>query len=125
MELNRHGNLVGQNYREYSMWRLIKLTNKMTICPACNTERVKCRSPESKMVARAKVRAKAQGIPFDIDVTDINIPDVCPVLGIKLKIHTGKSGAFKDSPSLDKIIPELGYVKGNVQVMSQLANQMR
>jgi hypothetical protein len=77
------------------------------------------------MVARAKSRAKQGGYNFDLTPDDINIPTHCPVLGIKLYVTEGKSGAFVNSPSLDKINPTLGYVKGNVQVMSQLANQMK
>ena len=37
----------------------------------------------------------------------------------------GKKGAVPSSPSLDRIIPELGYVPGNVQVISHQANTMK
>ena len=30
-----------------------------------------------------------------------------------------------DSPSIDKIIPEKGYVKGNVAIISQLVNRVK
>jgi len=30
-----------------------------------------------------------------------------------------------NSPSLDKLIPELGYVKGNITVMSVRANRIK
>jgi len=78
-----------------------------------------------KMLQRAKGRAKKQGIPFNLTPSNIIIPKVCPVLGIPLFVTKGKSGAFKNSPSLDKIVPHLGYTKGNVQVVSQQANQMK
>lgn len=77
------------------------------------------------MWRRAKNRSTQCNIPFGIDVEDIIIPDRCPILAIPLKENKGKSGAYKDSPSLDKIVPELGYVKGNIQVISQMANQMK
>jgi hypothetical protein len=72
------------------------------------------------MVQRAKGRAKRKGIPFNLKPEDIVIPNTCPVLGIPLVrgikiIHNG-------SPQLDRIIPQLGYVRGNVIVISKLAN---
>lgn len=125
-KLNRQGARVNETHRECTRCRVIyKRTNKMTICPECNSTRVKANTPEYKMCARAKNRAATQGVPFDITPEDIIIPTHCPILGIELEIQKGKPGAFKRSPSLDKIIPELGYVKGNIQVMSQLANQMK
>jgi len=77
------------------------------------------------MHQRAKQRAKSSGIEFSISVDDIQIPDVCPILGIYLNMNSGKSGAFKNSPSLDRIDNNRGYTKDNIQVISQCANAMK
>lgn len=71
----------------------------------------------------AKHRAKKLCLPFNLDYDDIVIPETCPVLGIKLDDDCSKQS--RNSPSLDRIIPELGYVKGNVQVISWQANTMK
>lgn len=73
----------------------------------------------------AKHRAKVQNLPFNLELEDIVIPELCPVFGTPLVCNAGQGGAKHDSPSLDKIIPELGYVKGNVQIISNLANVMK
>lgn len=76
----------------------------------------------------AKQRAKRRGIDFSITYADIIVPEFCPVLGIKLVSGVGKSGrpgGNKDSPSLDRIDPSLGYIPGNVRVISHLANSMK
>lgn len=75
------------------------------------------------MLTAAKTRAKQQGLPFDITLEDIVIPDTCPVLGIPLEI--GNSRLLDGSPTLDKFIPELGYVPGNINVISNKANRMK
>jgi hypothetical protein len=80
------------------------------------------KQPQS-MLRRARNRAKKNNIPFDLEIEDIIIPEVCPILGIPL-IHQ-KGGVFDNTPSLDKIIPSLGYVKGNVAVISWKANVMK
>jgi len=67
-----------------------------------------------------RYRAKKKGIPFNIDISDIDIPEFCPVFGCKLKYNTRRGSP--DSPSVDRIIPEKGYVKGNVVVVSTRAN---
>tara|TARA_R110000822_G_scaffold49495_2_gene129700 strand:+ start:3372 stop:3749 length:378 start_codon:yes stop_codon:yes gene_type:complete len=83
------------------------------------------RNPEQCLLASARNRARLKDIPFNITVEDIIIPDVCPILGMPLTRNIGHHGGTKSSASIDKIIPELGYVKGNIQVVSLLANNMK
>jgi hypothetical protein len=82
------------------------------------------RNPESYLLARARNRAKTDGIVFDLGVADIVIPESCPILGIPLMRRAGNC-AGPNSPSLDRIIPSRGYVRGNVQVISHRANSMK
>lgn len=78
------------------------------------------------MLSRARQRAKKKGIPFDLDIDDIFIPENCPILGIPLRLNKGgRSGYFDDSPSLDRINPTYGYTKGNVRVISSRANRLK
>lgn len=79
---------------------------------------------ELYMWRAAKKRAIAQGLPFNIEVDDIKIPTHCPVLGIELKVSdSGRQGP--SSPSLDRIKPHWGYVKGNIIVVSFRVNQIK
>ena len=79
---------------------------------------------EREMLSRAKMRSKAKGLNFNLDLDDIIIPEFCPVFGIKLEKAKTK-GPQDSSPSLDRIRPHLGYVKGNVWVISNKANIMK
>lgn len=97
----------------------------VTLCHSCNTERVKSESQEVRMYRRAKTRAKTRGIEFSIDKSDVIIPEFCPILGIKLEPYVGHSGGRPNSPALDRIDNSKGYVKGNVIVISHLANMMK
>jgi len=86
------------------------------------------RNPGKVLFNSAKRRAKDKNFKFDIEETDINIPTVCPILDIPiLKVYTEgkKSGPTPNSASLDRIDNNKGYVKGNVQVISHLANTMK
>lgn len=77
------------------------------------------------MYARAKARAKEYGREFSIIEEDIVLPKVCPILGITLKQNSGRSGAYRDSYSLDRIDNTKGYTKDNIWVISQEANRMK
>lgn len=80
-------------------------------------------NPEKNLFYNAKQRAKKLNLPFNIEVKDIIIPDFCPLLEIPLKIGDGN---IKDnSPSLDRIIPDKGYIKGNIIVISSKANVVK
>jgi hypothetical protein len=78
---------------------------------------------EYKIWQSAKHRAKRDNLPFNILPSDIIIPKLCPVLGIELK-RNGRE-AKGDSPSMDKIIPQRGYVKGNIRIISFRANSIK
>jgi hypothetical protein len=82
---------------------------------AANAERV--------LLQYAKTRARLLHLPFNITVEDIHIPAVCPVLGIELQPGQGK--VSQHSPSLDRIESSLGYVRGNVRVISFRANSLK
>jgi len=72
-------------------------------------------------------RAADKNLPFDLDVEyllEIWVTK-CPALGIDLDWSKANGQVRDNTPSLDKIIPELGYVKGNVQWLSQKANTMK
>jgi len=81
--------------------------------------------PIKNMLSKAKLRASKKGIPFDLKVDDVFIPEVCPVFNIPLERNTKGKGPKKNSPSLDRIVPNNGYVKGNVQIISNKANLMK
>lgn len=79
-------------------------------------------NPELKMVYSARNRSKTHNVPCTIAATDIHIPKYCPVLGIELVMSNKVTVA---TPSLDRIIPELGYVPGNICVISYRANRIK
>lgn len=72
---------------------------------------------------RTKCRCLAVGIKFEITPEDIIIPETCPLLGIILRV--GKGTICDSSPTLDRIRPNMGYIKGNVQVISARANRAK
>lgn len=69
----------------------------------------------------ARARSQKDGLPFTIEISDIIVPTFCPVLGIPIS----KSGPREQRPSVDKIIPEKGYVKDNICVISMRANRIK
>lgn len=73
---------------------------------------------------KAKGRAKRGNLEFTIDVEDVVIPEMCPILEIPLIPSYGKH-ATANSPSIDRIDNTKGYVKGNVGVISYRANKIK
>lgn len=77
-------------------------------------------NPKHRLLSAARQRAKIDGLAFDITEDDFSIPTHCPILGCPLEV-----GARMYAPSLDRFIPEKGYIKGNVWVISLKANVMK
>lgn len=80
-------------------------------------------NPKKVMLIDAKKRAKERSLAFDITADDFVIPEVCPLLGIRLE--PGIRYVRPQSPTLDRIISERGYVRGNVWVISHRANTIK
>lgn len=75
------------------------------------------------LLENAQRRAKRAGLPFELSVADVVIPDACPVLGIPLVV--GNKRRHDNSPTIDRVVPEKGYVPGNVAVISWRANRIK
>ncbi len=71
---------------------------------------------------RAKKRARRLGISFDLPLSEVVVPERCPVTGTLLAVGQRRSS---NSPSLDRIDPRQGYVIGNCRVISDHANRIK
>ncbi len=99
-------------------------THKDRICATVMEQ--KCDLGEyylKRALTAVKSKSKRKGIPFSITASDLSMPTHCPILGIELQYNAG--GAADNSPSLDRIIPNLGYVPGNVIIISSRANRIK
>jgi hypothetical protein len=100
-----------------------------TYCNTCQNQRYINLNPRKKMLYAARARANKLGVEFTITVNDIEIPTHCPVFGIPLeaRIGQGRSNTYQilNSPSLDRIVNDKGYVPGNIAVISFRANLLK
>jgi len=77
-------------------------------------------NPALYLFYAARARAKKFGLEFNIEPSDIVIPDVCPVFKTPFEV-----GDRNRCPSVDRKHPDKGYVKGNVAVISFRANRLK
>jgi hypothetical protein len=103
-------------------------------CKSCDKLEKQVRKNTNKgrfkfMCQKAKDRAKRKNLPFNLTIDFLEQlyneqNKRCAISGILLNFETiginGKIAA--DSPSIDKITPEIGYVKGNVRLVSYQVN---
>jgi len=75
------------------------------------------------MLSSARKRSIRFSVPFDLSLEDIIIPTECPILGFLMPNDNTSIGY--NSPTLDRLIPSKGYVKGNVEVISMRANMIK
>jgi len=80
-----------------------------------------------RSLSASKTRAKIFNLPHDLTldylISIYPTNEICPVLGTPFVWGTRKDKEF--SPSLDRIIPENGYVKNNVRFISYKANRIK
>lgn len=89
-----------------------------SVCKACrlpvSQQQHRDNPYERRLFRAAKSRAVIKGREFNIELSDIIIPTICPVLNIPMV-----------SPSVDRIDSNKGYIKGNIRVISKRANQLK
>ena len=83
-----------------------------------------------KYLHNARSRARRDSVPFDITYEYLEkiATNVCPVYGTRFEWGTSKLGkgqTKENCPTLDRILPDKGYVKGNVAFISQKANRIK
>ena len=109
-------------------------------CRVCTTEysttsRLRRRATVDPVVLWAKsrcatlgYRARNAGIPFALTVSILGelASTHCPVFGVPLEYgYKGTGASTPNSPSVDRIVGGLGYVPGNVIVVSNRVNAIK
>ena len=107
-----------------------KLAAEQRVYYATNREAIRVREqqrhaldPRRRLLNMARGRSKAKGLPFDLCLADILIPTMCPLLGIPIRVNARV--LCDNSPSLDRVKNNLGYVRGNIAVISHAANRRK
>ena len=104
--------------RMYNYTRTDEYKNKQKI--------IRTNNKEYCIYKQAKRRASLKNLDFTITIDDIIIPKICPVLGIPI-IKNGEKGNENEwnSPSIDRINSNLGYIKNNICIISYKANVIK
>lgn len=86
----------------------------------------KANNPWRTWIIAKKSECKKKGIPFNLTETYIKQiwTGVCPVFGEEITLGNKGKGSHR-SGHLDRLIPELGYVEGNVFWISGRANRIK
>ena len=78
------------------------------------------------VLGNVKKRVKEKKLNFDVDVQYLRsiFPNdfICPILETKMVWGGDNSD---NSPSLDRVVPDKGYVKGNLRWISNIANTLK
>lgn len=104
-------------------YKVANISNEDRLVRNERTRSNRIKNKASTLVLSVKKRAKAENMEFNITSDDIKIPEYCPVLGI-LIVTDNKKREY-NSPSIDRIDSNKGYVKGNVCVISWRANMIK
>jgi hypothetical protein len=78
-------------------------------------------------VRSARVRAKRFCVPFDLDLKYLHKlwerqGGRCAISGLPFRLEDGSKGKQPFRPSVDRIHPDEGYVKGNIRLVATVVN---
>lgn len=124
----RNSDKLKKYLRDYYLSNIDKLKLKRKKWREDNREDMSYRRREKRkadprlhLLKSAKARAVKRNMQFSIEITDLEIPPICPVLGIPMQV----GGHAHNSPSIDRIDNDIGYVRGNIRVISYRANWIK
>lgn len=82
-----------------------------------------------KVICQARRTAKRSGVPITITIDYLHSifpkDHLCPVFGTPIVWGVETDGKRENCPSLDRRVPTLGYVPGNVAFISNRANRVK
>jgi hypothetical protein len=92
-------------------------------CSTSGTRKYREMNAAKRLWSSAKSRAAQIGVDFNLEPEDIVVPALCPIFRIPLS-HT-YNRRHDGTPSIDRINPRRGYVRGNIVVISWRANRLK
>ena len=126
-------NKTGPNKGKFQGWMDSEGGKSFTTCAQCEKDQFNKRyrvNPIPQLISGFRNRAKKQNVPFNLTVDDMkdlikNAADICPALGVKMKIAKLYANDSNYSPSFDRIDPKKGYTKNNIVIVSNRANRIK
>lgn len=85
------------------------------------------KDPIGTLLRVAKSRAKKKGVEFSITKADLAMPEKCPCCDGLIAMRSGpsKPGPTPQSPSIDRMDSNFGYVPGNVAIICWRCNELK
>lgn len=128
-------NLYSLNYSDAEVAKILNIStskaneyrNKLNIKPKKEEKTYHTKTDRLKgyIIRNIKSSAKIRNLNFNLQYTDLELPETCPILQIPLKYKgEGKSQEYNYA-TVDRIDNSKGYVKGNIIIVSRLANAMK
>ena len=117
-------------FSEFSKNRSKKdgLRSDCKVCQKAYRKRYNIGRPFYAILEAARRRAKDRDVPFSIteEYLESIWTGVCPVFQTRLSLpNHGGHELSPTKPSLDRLVPDKGYVPGNVIWISMRANQIK
>ena len=101
-------------------------------CMSCKNNIQRARHAAHRRIAPFKLkaskcaaRARSMGVPCDItpEYLEEIWTGVCPALGVPIKWDADRSDEM--ASELDRLVPDKGYIKGNVAFISRKVNRLK
>lgn len=119
---NQIASTLGISQKQVNYFR-----NKLGLKPKMFQNSYKTKEDKVKgyTIRSIKYSAKRRNIDFDLKYQDLQLPETCPLLGIPLVYNNKEGYSLYNYATVDRIDNSKGYVKGNVWIISRLANAMK